>query len=281
MNESEVSYYNDHQIAVMEHFQNFDNFDEMENSFYDEPDNLFGLGKKAKRKRALKKGRAELEYNRQQADIQIQQRAIDQSLQPSTVALQNVQENLPVVQSYVQNAGHVPQQNPAALSLQASNIFADQVAQRQMQGVPDYSTAMNSVIEDQQDSWGEEADEFFGSIISSVFQAGKALVNKINQKREANGKKPLFRGKNWQKLAEKINNNETVITDALSANEKAIIAITQKEIANAKALEGNAKPLIAAKDAFIADQTKQAFMTYLPYILIVLVIVFVAGKKSS
>lgn len=248
------------------------------NSF--EPDNLFGIaiGKKARRRKSLRNNAATVDYNRKQADLTLQQRAIDQSLEPSTVALQNVQAQQPLINSYVQSQGQVPQPNPAALALQANSLFQSQIEQKQAQGVPDFDVAHDAVISDMQDSWGdEESEEFFGDLFSSIYKAGSALIGKINKKREDKGLKPLFAGKNWQKMAEKMANNETVIEDGLNANERALLALTRKEIDVAKK---NDSPVGAAVRAIKADQTRQAIRDYLPYIVIAAVVIYLIGKHT-
>ena len=250
------------------------NFDEVD-SFDDEPDNLFGIaiGKKARRKKALKKSRATLAYEREDAAIQNERQAIANNLTPAAVAYQQVERNVPIISEYVQNQGQIPQTNPAALALQATQLFQNQVAQKQYY-IPDYNSAHDSVIDDEQQNW-ENADEFFGSIISSVFEAGKGLITAINQKREANGKKPLFAGKNWQALANKVNNNQSVINDALTANEIAFLQLTKSE--NQKAYEQTI--LGKTQGAFMSYQQNEAIKKWLPFVLIGIVGYIVINKK--
>ena len=278
-----------HFEQVASHFSTFDTYDnEAENSFFDEPDNFSILGgifnpaylanqvlsKKEQRKRKLKRSRATQQYNRDQALVSLDERATQKMLQPETVALENVEANRPLIASYVANAGQVPQRNPAALALQATEVFQNNVQQRQQSGVPDYEAASNAEMESTADEWHENnADEFFGAIAVSVFKAGSALVKKINQGREANGKKPLFAGKNWQRLAEKYNANSGVVDEALTANERAFLSLTAKENQKVTAVG-------SATDAVIDYQTKEAFKKYLPLIIIILVAVFFIGKKS-
>ena len=284
-----IDYERHYQLAADSYDQNslFD-MDSSDNSFYDEDadsfdeisdydseaDNFLGIaiGKKAKRRKALKKNRATLEYERQDAAIWNERQAVATGISPAAVAYQQVQANQPLINEYVTRQGEIPQTNPAALALQATNLFQNQVAQKQAY-IPDYNSAHDSVIDDEMQQW-DGADEFFGAILTGVFQAGKSLIGAINNKRVANGKKPLFAGKNWQKLAEKVNNNESVINDALTANEMAFLALTKKE--NAKAYEQTV--LGQTTGAFVNYQQTEALKKYLPYLLIAIVIFLVIRK---
>ena len=259
---------------VSTHLSNFDQYDEDANSFYEE-DAFLGMGKKAKRKRVLKKQRGEAQFARDKAMIALEQRATEKMLQPEVIALQDVIDNKPLIASYVSNAGQVPQKNPAALALQATEVFQNKVEQRQASGVPDYEQASIAEMNDITDDWNNDnGDEFFGAIATSVFKAGNTLVEKINEKRQGNGKKPLFSGKNWKKLAQKYKDNSGVVDEAINANERAFLAMTVKE--NEKVNS----PLIAAKNSIVNYQTQQAIRQYLPWALVVLIIVFFVGKKS-
>lgn len=249
-------------------------FDEYDTDSFDEPDNLFGIaiGKKARRKKALKKSRATLAYERDDAAIQNERTAIANNLTPAAVAYQQVQQNAPLINEYVTRQGEVPQTNPAALALQATNLFQNQVAAKQYY-IPDYASAHDSVIDDELQEW-DGAENFFGSIISSVFEAGKSLIGAINKKRVNNGKKPLFAGKNWQALANKVNNNQSVINDALTANEMAFLALTKSE--NQKAYEQTI--LGQTTGGFMNYQQTEAIKKYLPFVLIGIIIYFMMKK---
>lgn len=225
-----------------------------------------------------RKNRGEIRSDQETAGAELKATSEQTGLPQETVALANVAANQPLVASYVESKGLTPQPNPAALALQATQLFNSDVEAKMQDGVPDYETAFDAVIEDEQDAWGEEADEFFGSVLTSVMAAGKALVNKINDKRKAKGKKPLFGGKGWEKIAKKVADNKEVVTDAMTSAEIAFLALTKKEVAEAKAAD--AKPLNAAKNAFVDDQTKQAFKQYAPIAAIVLIAVFIIGKNS-
>lgn len=252
---------------VATHYSSFEDFDQAE------ADNLFGLGKKGRRKRELKKQRGEMQHDRKLAEIELEKRATEKMLRPETVALNDVEDNKPIIQSYVRNAGQVPQRNPAALALQATQVFQNKVSDRQAKGVPDYEQAVEAEMDDTTDQWNEDnGDQFFGAIITSVFKAGNAVVKKINEKREKDDKKPLFAGKNWQKLAQKYKDNEGVVDDALTAAEKAFLALTVKENAKVSTIE-------AGKNAIVNYQTEQAIRKYLPWALIALLIAFMLGKK--
>ena len=249
-------------------------YDKDADSMHYEADNLFGLSRRDKRKKKERNTRATLERSRQISDLKLQREAEERNLPPEVVALNNVQQNQPLVASYVSNAGQTPQQNPAALALQATNVLQGQIAYKQSMGVPDYDTAFDAVIQDSQEDWGnEETDEFFGAILTSVFAAGKTLLEKINSNRSSKGKKPLFAGKNWQKLAQKVNDNQSVVNEALTTNERAYLALTVKENERQSAMG-------ASMGSFADDQRNQAIRQYLPIALIVLVAVYFLGKKS-
>lgn len=288
----------------------FDSADTIENSFFDadaalqydeaalqqQHENFLGIrGKKGRAKvqaRKLEKAQfkndleqvrsgmtiGEVRAQQVQAMQQLNNTAAVTGLQPETVALANVAANAPTVASYVEQQGLIPQQNPAALAMQATQAFVNEVENRQNEGVPDWDTAQDSVIQDYQESW-DEADNFFGSILQSVFAAGKALVEKINVKRTAKGKKPLFGGKGWKKIAEKVADNKEVVTDSMNSAEKAFLALTKKEVTEAVRKEKQSA-VGAGADALINDQKKQAIKEYLPYALVAAVLIFVIAKHT-
>lgn len=252
----------------------FDNF-EPDNSFdTTDPDNLFGS---KKIKKELKKQRGEIQIMQDEAQKNIYKQAEIKAVSPDTIAQNNVAANQPLIASYVANNGIQPQANPAALALQATQVFQDKVEQKQVSGVPEYESAVSSVIDDEREGWedDEQADNFFGTVMESVFKTGKALVTKINVNRKQAGKPPIFQGKNWQSLAEKIAKNEPVVTDALNASEKAFLALTKKEIDEAK----KQSALSYATGAFGDQQGAAALKQYLPFIIIILIGVFFLGKK--
>lgn len=215
------------------------------------------------------------------ANQQQQQAVVDPN-----AALQTIQQNLPLVQGYVQQYGpqygqSVPYQNPAQLAMQAGTIYGQQVEDK-MFYVPDQDLAEQSVWADVSEDWGSEnADEFFGSLLQSIVNAGKTLIDKINEKRAAKGKRPLFAGKGWQKIAEKYAANKDVVDEALTSAERAFLAVTRNEYAQKSGGGFSATPVGAAGNAFINDQKKQAIMQYLPYAILLIVVVFFIGKKMG
>lgn len=277
--------------------ENYSEFDsELGSEHFDQDhyENFLGIGKKNKEKRQEKKAqrlenrvekirnksiatRGETQARQIESQNDLSKTAADIGTQQSVVALSTVEANKPLIQDYVQQNGQVPQQNNAALAVQATKQYINDVEDKQNNGVPDWDAAQESVIEDYKEEWGEDADNFFGSVLTSVFSAGGALVAKINKNRTDAGKNPLFAGKGWEKIAKKIADNKEVVTDAMTANEKAFIAITKKEIDNAKKKD---TAIAAATGAFVSDQKRQAVKEYLPVALLVLVFVFVIGKTS-
>lgn len=223
--------------------------------------------------------RAELAAaQRQEINSQLE-RANAANVSTPAIALQTVQENLPAVQNYIQANGMQPQSNPAAAALQASQILTKKVEDK-MQTVPDPQLAYESVLQDEQD-WinqqyeenGEEyPDEFLGGIIASVVAAGKALVNKINKKREEKKKPPILQGAGWQAVG-------ATLTNALPAIEQAANDATARR-AQPVAEKSTVGTVV---DAVVRDQKRQALNQYMPFIIAGLIIIIIfayrAGKK--
>jgi len=207
------------------------------------------------------------------------ERANAANVSTPAIALQTVQENLPAVQNYIQANGMQPQSNPAAAALQASQILTQKVEDK-MQTVPDPQIAYESVLQDEQE-WinqqyeenGEEyPEEFLGGIIASVVAAGKALVDKINKKREEKKKPPILQGAGWQAVG-------ATLTNALPAIEQAANDATAR-----RAQPVSEKSTVGTVvDAVVRDQKRQALNQYMPFIIAGLIIIIIfayrAGKK--
>jgi ribosomal protein L9 len=255
----------------------FGDFDEADNFLIFAPF-IKGGKRRAKewntKRKLRKKHRAELQQEQQQELAGIERNGGKMSSEAA--ALNSIENNKESIQKYIEANGHEPQINPALMALQGASIFQSKIAKKQLEGVPEYEAAHDAVIDDEQDEFGEVADEFFGAALASVVKGASEAIKKINAKRAGKGLKPLFRGKNWQKIGEKLEKNKDVLVDAANAQEKAFLAITQKEYALAKA---NESALGAGVGAAKDEYTNQLIKQYLPVVIIVLVIVFFLGKK--
>lgn len=274
---------------------NFDSFDS-ESDFFDyevseydgtdlQADNFAGNGflpwwERAKRSINSRLPVASLRQYRTDSIDDIETRANEKGISRDAEALNHVNLHKDKIAAWVKRNGQTPQKNPAALALQTSNIYLKKVADKQKQGVPDFDVAEDAVMRDEQEQGGEDADNFLGFLMGGIFAAGKALLKKINGKRTAKGKEPLFKGDGWRKVGEQIEAGKQPAMDKLNELERKFLDKTNEEI---RKQGGDPNNTIGGS---FASGTKNAYMKdalhkYLPWIIIAVVIVFIIGRKTS
>jgi hypothetical protein len=190
-------------------------------------------------------------------------------------AIKQVAQNAEPIAQFVQSRGVAPQSNPAALAMQATEIIADEIEDAQGSNVPDFDTAYDAVIENETAIYDGEPDGFAVAMLPAIFESSKALIDKVNEKRVASGKKKIFEGSKFEKIFNKLEQNKTVVNEALTANERAIVAITSKGIK-----QGTTTPIDAATEAFKGEILNQYVRRYLPIAAIFLGF-FILSKASK
>lgn len=265
----------------------FDGFED-ERDFFDydvspydgaelQSDNFLGFNKFAKkigRKKRLSIG--DIKHYRKMAMRNIENRAAAAGVPSEVIALQDVEKNRGVINKYIEMNGQAPQQNPAALALQASNIYQQKISDKQKKGVPDADVAEDAVMMDEQNSDWEEADEFLGGIVSGIFKAGKALINKINKKRKDKGKNELFKGETWQQIGKQIEAGQQPLTDKLNDLERKFLQKTNEELTKAQNKNSVGSAFV---DGTMGAIKKEAIMKYLPWVLIGIVVIVIVARK--
>ena len=211
------------------------------------------------------------------------QEAQQRGVPPEVVSLEEVTQYRPQIETYVQRQGYQPMNNPAALAAQALMIHENNIQSKlDGGGVTDYERAEELVYDDaeaMQDLIGEP-DEFIGDIVGRVIRAGKTALDKVNERRRARGKKPILGGKKFQRVANKIAQNEPIITDTLNRADMAAAAILGREVQRSGG--GPSTDVGAAVQGVIQsvkrDEYGQAARRFIPVVIIVVVIAFLWGK---
>lgn len=130
---------------------------------------------------------------RRQLANTIQRQAQEFDEDPAIISMEYVRRNTPDLQRYVTLKGEIPRSNPAELALQAF-MLRDAEAQ-QAADIIGCSKEEAHVWLDQAESRSEdmnssEADNFIGAIFDAVANVAQKGIEKIKEKRAANGKKP-------------------------------------------------------------------------------------------
>ena len=142
--------------------------------------------------------------------------AEDINVPSSHVALQIVKNKRQQIEDYIASHGVMPALNPASLAVQATLLHEGKIHAKMSSGISNYMEAENSVIQDGIDFYRNNLTSNFmdGSLLGGVLSAGKAGIDKINEKRSANGKKEILSGKFWQMLKTKVGDKVDVQRDA-------------------------------------------------------------------
>ena len=205
--------------------------------------------------------------------------AVGKGIPPSSLALRIVKENRPHIEAYVRRHGGNPHPNPAVLAAQACIVHENKIAYKQKMGVPDYQTAEDAVLaEDQISEDMGESDSFAPALLGTIFKAGKTAIAKINQKRVAKGKKPILSGPKFQNLVNKVKEHVQIDTGENGAT----IKLSNLNTAPPIPLDQQSD-LNIIKDALIDQATTDAKTDWikknLPIIAIAAVVLFVVLKK--
>lgn len=241
-------------------------------------DNLFG---KRKKKRQAGGGR-EKQHRSKKSMRTIHKIAAEKDIAPEDVSLQILNNNPEALPAFIKQSGQNPvSENQADLAAQAAMIHESNVAEKQDSGVPDYDVAEAAVYEDyEQAAESGDVDNFAPAIFGSIFTAGKKALEKINAKRVKNGKKPLFQGKKFKAMAEKVKGAIDVQTTATGLN-VALNTIKRDNEVKTKQDQSDVQILI---DAAMAEarkvETKAALKKAMPLILIGLVIVVIIARQA-
>ncbi len=151
----------------------------------------------------------------------LQNIAAKENITVDTAALEVVKNRRREVEDYVAAHDVIPATNPATLAMQATMLHTAKVEDKINEGVSNYIEAENAVFQDEADflRYGETPDNFLGgSLLGSVLAAGKAGIQKLNEKRIAKGKKPVLSGKFWQGLKTSVGDKIAVNRDAEGYN---------------------------------------------------------------
>jgi hypothetical protein len=246
-------------------------------AYLGEADNLFG---KRKKKHQAGGGRKK-QHQTKKALRTIHRIAAQENKPPEQVAqdiLTNEPEALP---SFIKQAGEAPvSDNQEAMAAQATMIHENNIEQKQAAGVPDYDVAEAAVFEDYEIAADEgEVDDFAPALIGSILAAGKNALAKINAKRVKNGKKPLFAGKKFKALQDKIKAAVDVQPTDTGLN---IALNTMKQHPDVKDAKDSSDVQILIDEALKQArkvETKKAISGAMPLIIIGLVVVVIIARK--
>lgn len=202
--------------------------------------------------------------------------AIKNGTTPANVAIETINGNLDKYRQFVIEHGERPETSPEALAAQVVLLHESKIWDKiENAGIPDYTAAEEQVFaEEEQSEFEGNISNFNGSLLGAAYKAGVAALGKINQKRVAKGKKPILEGEKGKKLLQKIESH-IQYEKVLQANEP-----PKKSNGNfANTTIGAAA--MAAAESIEKDKTTEAIKKYLPYAIIVLILVFLIGKKSA
>jgi hypothetical protein len=201
---------------------------------------------------------------------------------PEEVSEQIANNNTDQLVQYVQDRGHVPVSNTGPeLAAQATIIHEQLVEDRQLNGVPEYDVAEQAVFQDYTDyeeQMDTEPDEFGPEILGAIAGAAKNALAKINAKRAAKGKKPLFGGKKAKALTDKIKNAVDVKGTAEGVN---VFVKTAKDEALNNPQDKTDLAILVQEGIKAAEKLKKQeyIKKYLPYAILLIVAVFLIGKS--
>ena len=207
--------------------------------------------------------------------------AIKNGISPDSLALKIVKENRPEIERYVKMHGGNPDPNPAVLAAQACIIHENKIAHMQASGVPDYEMAENRVLsEDQTREDLGKSDSFAPALLGTLFKAGKKAITNINNKRIANGKKPILSGQKFQNLVKKVGQHVNIQTNENGLN----IGVTGLNTAPPKPLNQQSDLSIIAgsvMDQMETDKKNDYIKKNLPLIALAIVALILIIKQSK
>lgn len=133
---------------------------------------------------------------------------------PVEMSLGVIRENIHGIRRYIKKHGYNPQPTPLTMAAQATLIHEGKIAEKMGSGIQSYDNAENAVFydeqlaEDAQSGYtGESSEDFDPEVLASIFRAGDAAIQVINQKRITKGKRPILDGKAYQNFKRKITDN--------------------------------------------------------------------------
>jgi len=131
----------------------------------------------------------------------------------SDVALQIIENNVKSIQEYVRRGGNIPETDLIKLSVQAALTHENAIAKKMRLENISYEAAEKKVLseENRKQYFSGEAEEFLGLTLAAITATAKKAIEKINDVRAQNGKKPLLSGKFWQKLKKKAQDSDLQI----------------------------------------------------------------------
>jgi hypothetical protein len=135
----------------------------------------------------------------------INNRAKEAGVTTSDVSLQIIANNLKSIQEYVRRGGNIPESNPIKLAVQAALTHENAIAKKIRLENLTYEQAEKKVLseENRKQYFNGDSEEFLGLTLAAITATAKKAIQKINEVRAQNGKKPLLSGKFWQSLKKK------------------------------------------------------------------------------
>lgn len=123
----------------------------------------------------------------------------------SDVAAQIIANNVKSIQDYVRRGGNIPETNLVKLAVQAQLTHENSIAKKMRLENLTYEAAEKRVLaeENRKQYYNGDSEEFLGLTLAAITATAKKAIQKINEVRAQNGKKPLLSGKFWQNLKKK------------------------------------------------------------------------------